>query len=124
MLSIAQSNRSLPYPLSLPFPIPYHVSQICVDLFAAPPSTQLLSAPTQATKNGGAPIQGYLDLATLSLLPEVTGGQVWHYPSFHPGIHGQALSADIVASLQRQTAWEVRSWHHYKLTICLDDAIS
>lgn len=36
----------------------------------------------------------------------MTGGQVWHYPSFHPGIHGQGLSADIVAAVQRQTAWE------------------
>jgi len=75
-------------------------------LFATPPSTQLIAgAPSPATKSA-APVHGFLDLATLSLMPEVTGGQVWHYPSFHPGINGQALSADLVASVQRQTAWE------------------
>ncbi|CAH9115403.1 unnamed protein product [Cuscuta epithymum] len=48
----------------------------------------------------------YTDLATLGTLAKYTGGQVYHYPSFHASIHKDKLSYELARDLTRETAWE------------------
>jgi protein transport protein SEC24 len=60
--------------------------QICVDLFAL-----------------GGP---YMDVATLSVLPKYTGGQLYHLPCYADAVDGERLSAELTHNLCRPTAWE------------------
>ncbi|CAI9785694.1 unnamed protein product [Fraxinus pennsylvanica] len=48
----------------------------------------------------------YTDLASLGTLAKYTGGQVYHYPSFHSTIHGDKLRHELTRDLTRETAWE------------------
>ena len=60
--------------------------QVCVDLWAF-----------------GAP---YTDLASLSVLPKYTGGDVHHVPGYSDAVHGPRLEAELENNLTRETAWE------------------
>ncbi|KAE8675234.1 Protein transport protein Sec24-like [Hibiscus syriacus] len=48
----------------------------------------------------------YTDIASLGTLAKYTGGQVYYYPSFQSGIHGEKLSHELARDLTRETAWE------------------
>mmetsp|Transcript_23629 Transcript_23629/g.43888 ORF Transcript_23629/g.43888 Transcript_23629/m.43888 type:complete len:1164 (+) Transcript_23629:320-3811(+) len=50
--------------------------------------------------------KGYCDLATVSMLPKTSGGQLHMYPQFNAQLHGSSLIADIERTLKRDTAWE------------------
>jgi protein transport protein SEC24 len=60
--------------------------QICVDIFAS-------ASP-------------YGDLASLSILPRYTGGQLYHYPGFRAERDGLKLRNELRHNLTRFTAWE------------------
>jgi protein transport protein SEC24 len=60
--------------------------QICVDIFAS-------ASP-------------YGDLASLSILPRYTGGQLYHYPGFRAERDGLKLRNELRHNLSRVTAWE------------------
>ncbi|KAE8713710.1 Protein transport protein Sec24-like [Hibiscus syriacus] len=48
----------------------------------------------------------YTDIASLGTLAKYTGGQVYYYPSFQSGIHGEKLRHELARDLTRETAWE------------------
>ncbi|KAM0864457.1 hypothetical protein ACQ4PT_043910 [Festuca glaucescens] len=48
----------------------------------------------------------YCDVASLSSLAKYTGGQVYHYPSFHATTHRDKLKHELSRNLTRETAWE------------------
>nr|GMD61679.1 protein transport protein Sec24-like At3g07100 [Ipomoea batatas] len=48
----------------------------------------------------------YTDVATLGTLAKYTGGQVYHYPSFHASVHKDKLTHELARDLTRETAWE------------------
>ncbi|KAG8502820.1 hypothetical protein CXB51_000464 [Gossypium anomalum] len=48
----------------------------------------------------------YTDIAYLGTLAKYTGGQVYYYPSFQSGIHGEKLRHELARDLTRETAWE------------------
>ncbi|KAE8708353.1 Protein transport protein Sec24-like [Hibiscus syriacus] len=48
----------------------------------------------------------YTDIASLGTLAKYTGGQVYYYPSFRSGIHGDKLRHELARDLTRETAWE------------------
>ncbi|KAK6269539.1 hypothetical protein POUND7_006644 [Theobroma cacao] len=48
----------------------------------------------------------YTDVASLGTLAKYTGGQVYYYPSFQSGIHGEKLRHELARDLTRETAWE------------------
>lgn len=60
--------------------------QISVDLFLCP--------------------QKYVDVATLSMLPKHTSGELYFYPGFHPSSHGEKMSVELSQTLTRQTGFE------------------
>ena len=39
-------------------------------------------------------------------LAKYTGGQIYYYPSFQSGIHGEKLRHELARDLTRETAWE------------------
>ncbi|KAG4161724.1 hypothetical protein ERO13_D01G073800v2 [Gossypium hirsutum] len=48
----------------------------------------------------------YTDIASLGTVAKYTGGQVYYYPSFQSGIHGEKLRHELARDLTRETAWE------------------
>ncbi|GMI65450.1 ENDOPLASMIC RETICULUM MORPHOLOGY 2 [Hibiscus trionum] len=48
----------------------------------------------------------YTDIATLGTLAKYTGGQLYYYPNFQSGIHGEKLRHELARDLTRETAWE------------------
>ncbi|XVF33892.1 hypothetical protein REPUB_Repub18cG0010800 [Reevesia pubescens] len=48
----------------------------------------------------------YTDIASLGTLAKYTGGQVYYYPNFQSGIHGEKLRHELARDLTRETAWE------------------
>ncbi|XVF70817.1 hypothetical protein PTKIN_Ptkin11bG0192200 [Pterospermum kingtungense] len=48
----------------------------------------------------------YTDIASLGTLVKYTGGQVYYYPGFQSGIHGEKLRHELARDLRRETAWE------------------
>eukprot|EP01105_Mastigella_eilhardi_P002054 TRINITY_DN1246_c3_g1_i1.p1 TRINITY_DN1246_c3_g1~~TRINITY_DN1246_c3_g1_i1.p1 ORF type:complete len:909 (-),score=246.17 TRINITY_DN1246_c3_g1_i1:29-2374(-) len=48
----------------------------------------------------------YVDLSTVGLLPQITGGQVYYYSGFAAQRHATRLSDDLLDNLTRTTAWE------------------
>ncbi|XWS11313.1 hypothetical protein CRYUN_Cryun38cG0072800 [Craigia yunnanensis] len=48
----------------------------------------------------------YTDISSLGTLAKYTGGQVYYYPSFQSGIHGEKLRYELARDLTRETAWE------------------
>ncbi|XVE50786.1 hypothetical protein DITRI_Ditri01bG0190800 [Diplodiscus trichospermus] len=48
----------------------------------------------------------YTDIASLGTLAKYSGGQVYYYPSFQSGIHGEKLRHELARDLTRETAWE------------------
>jgi len=50
--------------------------------------------------------QQYTDVATLSVLPRITAGQLYYYPNFTLKRDGQKLGAELVRALSRPTGFE------------------
>ncbi|KAI8074501.1 Sec23/Sec24 trunk domain-containing protein [Gongronella butleri] len=48
------------------------------------------------------PMQAYLDVSTIGLLPALTGGDTHLFPDFDPRIHGDAFAHDLQHSLVRE----------------------
>jgi len=48
----------------------------------------------------------YTDTASLGSLCQITGGQMFYYPSFTAAKDGQVFAANLIRSLTRNTAWE------------------
>ncbi|KAK9041717.1 hypothetical protein V6N11_016807 [Hibiscus sabdariffa] len=48
----------------------------------------------------------YTDIASLGTLAKYTGGQIYYYPNFQSGIHGEKLRHELARDLTRETAWE------------------
>jgi protein transport protein SEC24 len=66
--------------------------QICADLFLF-----------QSDANANA---SYLDLATLSDLNKLTGGQLYFYPNYHSHTHGKKFHKELTRCLIRTQGWE------------------
>lgn len=49
-----------------------------------------------------------LDISFMNVgtLAKYTGGQVYYYPNFQSGIHGEKLRHELARDLTRETAWE------------------
>jgi len=60
--------------------------QIAVDLFLFP--------------------SAFIDVATLGVMPQITGGELFYYPSFKSEKHDIQVIADIQKDLTRYTSWE------------------
>jgi protein transport protein SEC24 len=50
--------------------------------------------------------QSFVDVATISPLSQLTGGQVCFYPQYHEERDGEKLYHEIVRALTREQAWE------------------
>jgi len=48
----------------------------------------------------------YNDMASLSALTQITGGQIFYYPKFHLETAGSKFGADIISVLTRKYGWE------------------
>ncbi|KAK8795671.1 hypothetical protein WA158_000328 [Blastocystis sp. Blastoise] len=49
----------------------------------------------------------YMDIANLSVLPRLSGGQLYYYPSFNSGNNmSECLYNDILRNIRRETGWE------------------
>jgi protein transport protein SEC24 len=60
--------------------------QIAVDLFLFP--------------------SAFIDVATLGVLPQITGGELFYYPGFNAEKHSFQVMADIQKDITRYTSWE------------------
>lgn len=82
-------------------------SQICCDLFMG--------------------TQAFVDLATISALPKVTGGTVQYYENFHPLRDGTRLKNEIFDLLTKDCCWEsvmrVRMSRGWKITKLLGNML-
>ncbi|CEP03242.1 unnamed protein product (mitochondrion) [Plasmodiophora brassicae] len=48
----------------------------------------------------------YVDIATVGVLSNMTGGQVFYYPDFHAAKDGYSLESDILTTLTRESGFE------------------
>lgn len=48
----------------------------------------------------------FIDVGTLGVLPQITGGQLYYYPGFRAAKDGEAVMSDIRTNLSRYTSWE------------------
>eukprot|EP00727_Mastigamoeba_balamuthi_P002827 m51a1_g12541 Sec24A (769) ;mRNA; r:1333-4583 len=60
----------------------------------------------QMTVDVVAATSAYADLATLSVLPQITGGDVVYWPGYDGARDGSALARDVASLLGRPVAWE------------------
>lgn len=48
----------------------------------------------------------FIDIGTLGVLPQITGGQLYSYPGFRADRHGETIIADVRRNISRYTSWE------------------